>query len=212
MQVKYRVSDSIDFTFRRIDQQQHARSLVEALADIDIAAAVGSFHLSKGISSSSSKYSNQGLMTLPMFLYWMSSLGVDDSYCPALTKFFKQFDVHSNMLADSREILCGLLCFASGSKSRKLSVAFTLFDESGEGFISRRTLWLIFRSFARSVELICDFNTNTDNISVHTTSKIFKYYRGPRHVTLENVSDWYLFCGNEISFWIELLDTSKWIG
>jgi Ca2+-binding EF-hand superfamily protein len=210
MQIKYQAFEAIDFTFSSIERQHHARNLVAALSNIDIASEVMSFTSTN--TSSSSKHLNQGLISLPMFLQWMAALGINDIFCPSLTKFFKQFDVHSNMLADTREILCGLLCFASGSKSRKLSIAFGLFDETGEGFISRRTLWLILRSFARSIALFCEFSLTVDDISVFTASKIFKYYRGPRHVTLENVSDWYLFCGNDISFWIELLDTSKWVG
>lgn len=48
---------------------------------------------------------------------------------------------------DASEFMSGFLLLSSGSKSDKLAVAYTLFDTSGTGALSRRNLWKFLRSF-----------------------------------------------------------------
>lgn len=195
-------SEDIEFTFRKASEQQPIKEIIYALQSIDYYTTVESL-----LSSCT-----DGLLHLTSFLSWSKSLGLSEDHMPILVTFFQQFDVMRNMTADSSELTCGLLCFFQGSKSQKLSIAFSLFDENGDGLISRRTVWKIFRSFLRGITLFCDFNGSVDEISVISTAKIFKYFSIPKHIRLEDLSDWYLFCGNDISFWIELLDCRKWNG
>ncbi len=55
--------------------------------------------------------------------------------------------VVSRSQVDSREVTAGLLFLAQGSKSDKLSLAFSLFDSSGERALTRRGVWKYIRAF-----------------------------------------------------------------
>ena len=48
---------------------------------------------------------------------------------------------------DSNEFMSGLLLLCAGSKSEKLSLAFSLFDSENSGWLSRRSVWKYIRSF-----------------------------------------------------------------
>lgn len=128
-----------------------------------------------------------------------------------LYNFFKMFDENQSQLADSSEIFCGMLCFLPGSKSYKLSLSVNLFDESGNGELTKRSVWRMLRSYLRGMLLFCSFgNHDVNEVAAICTSKIFAYFKHPSFVTLEDISNWYTFCGSEVSFWLELLDNLKW--
>lgn len=193
-------NNSIQFTF--IDNPSTIKMLILSLEDVDCYSAIDSLLKTHG------KYS---LISLDSYLEWMKSLGVHNDVYSILIDYFSRFDMHDNKVADTLELVSGLLCYFKGSKSVKLSIAFSLFDEGGDGLLSRRSIWRMLRSFCRSLNLFCNFNGNPEDIAVESTAKIFRYFDQPKYITLEDLSDWYLFSGQELSFWLELLDYRKWL-
>lgn len=154
--------------------------------------------------------SNNGLVSEKEFISWISSITSDDHSVTAAKHLFNLFNSHPSNLIDFTELSCGLLCLFSGSKSIKLSIAFSLLDESNNGKLSRRQLWKMFRSFLRTISMFSTLSLSPESSSILTTAKIFTYFSQPQTITLEDLSDWYIFCGNDISFWIELIDPMKW--
>ena len=193
-------SEFIQFHF--LESSESAKTLIKAFDQVDIYSAVDSVKKT---------FQGNNLISLSALVDWTRSFSCSDSIVPVLIDLFAKFDPHDNMMVDCFEIFAGIMCFFAGSKSIKLSIAFSIFDEGGDGLLSRRAVWKIFRSFLRSLTLFVSFNISIEDIAIESTAKVFRYFNQPKYITLEDLSDWYLFSGQELSFWIELLDYKKWV-
>jgi hypothetical protein len=106
------------------------------------------------------------------------------------------------------------------SKSTKLAEAFDLLDEDGDGCLSRRGLWMYFRSFLCVLLVMIDAPsalTNNDltriadgTALIACDSVLSLSLNGNSSVTFDDVADWYTTTGYHIAPWLELLDMSKW--
>lgn len=194
------VSDQIRFNLFEKHTLLRIKKAADSLSNVDVNDMMAWL---KEESSSS-----VGLVSIDT---WLALAEVYNLDLELMKKLFTSFDPMNSTFVDFSEVVCGLLCLFPGSKSIKLSLAFSLFDPNRSGSLSRRSLWRMLRSFIRGVSFICSFSHgNSDDVAVLCTSKIFAYLKNPRSVSLEDMSNWYTFCGHEISFWLELLDTSKW--
>ncbi|ETV85869.1 hypothetical protein H257_02417 [Aphanomyces astaci] len=134
---------------------------------------------------------------------------------------------------DATEFVSGFVVLCAGSKSDKLSFCFGLFDEDGDGCLTRRDMWKFLRSFltmllalgngadscAETIGAVCDsacigivrslFDdppttlTSGTGPATNDSNPVLK-------VSFETFAQWYSHHGFQLIPWIELLDTKKW--
>ena len=80
---------------------------------------------------------------------------IDEDQLDSLLNFlFRMFDTDGNRVVDVSELSAGISVLSGGSRDDKVRAAFTLFDENGDGFISRsemtRYLYSVFKMLYES--------------------------------------------------------------
>jgi len=139
----------------------------------------------------------------------------------ALSNIFFAFDRDGNNLVDFDEFAAGFSLLSSGSKSDKLSLAFRLFDEDGDGFISRREMWKYLRAFLTvlvslkelsGVASVTELQTLIDKAAMDLTGTIMTEadLNKDGRISYEEFGQWYNSGGFEMIPWLELLDLGKW--
>ena len=139
----------------------------------------------------------------------------------ALQAFFGSFDLYGGEV-DAPEFMAGALLLSSGTKSDKLGVAYSLFDTTGNGKLSRRALWKFLRSFLTALASLSTECANMDERelqqlidsgAVEVTADVFlKAEREDKDmVSFDEFGQWYNSGGYQHAPWLELLDHSKWI-
>ena len=145
----------------------------------------------------------------------------------ALDRIFMAFDRSSAKEVSVWEFTIGLGMFASGSKSEKLSAAWTLLDSDDDNALKKIQLWRLLRSFLTGVVIVkyflvdhfsseelsvlCD---DIDVLCVQLTEQIVQYCCGKggdgNFITFEQFGEWYNEKGYQVTPWLELLDLRKW--
>ncbi len=75
---------------------------------------------------------------------------------PPVEKLFQMFDTDKSGQIDVKEFMIGLSNFTGASKDEKLKFAFSVFDDNGDGVITRVSTRLLFRCLASSlVPVLC---------------------------------------------------------
>lgn len=139
----------------------------------------------------------------------------------ALSNIFFAFDRDGNNVVDFDEFAAGFSLLSSGSKSDKLSLAFRLFDEDGDGFISRREMWKYLRAFLTvlvslkelsGVASVTELQALIDKAAMDLTGTIMTEadLNHDGRISYEEFGQWYNSGGFEMIPWLELLDLRKW--
>jgi len=139
----------------------------------------------------------------------------------ALSNIFFAFDRDGNNVVDFDEFAAGFSLLSSGSKSDKLSLAFRLFDEDGDGFVSRREMWKYLRAFLTvlvslkelsGVASVTELQTLIDKAAMDLTGTIMSQadLNKDGRISYEEFGQWYNSGGFEVIPWLELLDLGKW--
>lgn len=135
--------------------------------------------------------------------------------------FFYAFDRASEGRVPTDEFLSGFMLLASGSKSQKLSLAFSLFDTDGEGAVDSIGLVRYLRSFLTFLFALQkdapkldaeEIYSTIDRTSVEVARAVYQHFgkADKDKVTFEEFGEWYNLVGLDIVPWLELLDLSKW--
>ena len=136
----------------------------------------------------------------------------------ALSNLFFAFDRDGSDTVDYTEFVAGFSLLASGSKSDKLSLAFRLFDEDGDGYISRSEMWRYLRAFLtvfvalQGDATLAASKSLIGRAAVDLTSLIFRQADTDSNgnVSYAEFGEWYNSGGFEVIPWLELLDLKKW--
>lgn len=149
-----------------------------------------------------------------------------------LINFFKSFDMHQMNRVSANQLMAGLTLFCGGSKTSKLTFAFSLFEKESKGknkkangdagslsgqelfFFLRSILIVLFSCCEQSLELtagpVGKYIAETAN---YVTNDIMKYQwkmRKVKFINFDEFGKWYNDGGYKIAPWIELLDLDKW--
>eukprot|EP01138_Halocafeteria_seosinensis_P005027 gb/GECG01005140.1/.p1 GENE.gb/GECG01005140.1/~~gb/GECG01005140.1/.p1 ORF type:complete len:2574 (+),score=322.80 gb/GECG01005140.1/:1-7722(+) len=145
----------------------------------------------------------------------------------ALDRLFMAFDRSKSKAVSFWEFTIGLSIFASGSKSEKLSTAWTLLDDDNDNALKRVQIWRLLRSFLTGIVMVKYFAVeqlsreelaslceDVDIACVQLTEAAV-YYNRKGNVTREVLSfeqfgAWYNEEGFKMAPWLELLDLRKW--
>ena len=110
-------------------------------------------------------------------------------------------------------------------KSTKLAFAFELLDDDKDGYLTKRGLWKLFRSFLRALSClnldlknlsVKQATTICDGTAIKTAAKLCsELSRGKSGlltgVSFQNLADWYSDGAYVSTMWLELLDLNKWM-
>jgi Ca2+-binding EF-hand superfamily protein len=137
----------------------------------------------------------------------------------ALSKIFFAFG-KDNQKAALDELTCGMVLLGHGSKSDKLSLAFSAMETKGDGTLTKRDVWRYLRSFLTVLFALSSNESGTHgrvstvlhNASVEMTEKMFEQadLEVEGVMRFEEFADWYTYGGFELIPWLELLDLKKW--
>ncbi|KDO27863.1 hypothetical protein SPRG_07136 [Saprolegnia parasitica CBS 223.65] len=141
-----------------------------------------------------------------------------------LAALFFAFNRTGTGTLDATEFVSGFLLLCGGSKSTKLAFCFGLFDEDGDGFLTRREMWKFLRSFltmllalgngadlsADTIGYICDAACISIAKSIFNESMSGDDLVLRSKVAFAEFADWYSEKGYALIPWIELLDAKKW--
>ena len=139
----------------------------------------------------------------------------------ALSNIFYAFDRDGNGVVDLAEFLAGFTLLASGGKSDKLALAFRLFDEDGDGYISRDEIERYLRAFLTVLIALQDSARTApmseliglvSSSATELTRKIFEDADTNQdgRISFEEFGAWYNRGGYEVIPWLELLNLKKW--
>ena len=133
------------------------------------------------------------------------------------------FEAHARSEGASlSELESGISVLCAGSKSEKLALAFQLFDEDGDGCLTRRQLWKFLRCFLKTLLVLTEAGRGmstaerhelVDNAVVEYAARIFDEAQpeaGPSRLSFDEFGAWYNADGHEVLPWLELLDARKW--
>ncbi|GBG31229.1 Kv channel-interacting protein 4 [Hondaea fermentalgiana] len=135
--------------------------------------------------------------------------------------FFYAFDRASEDRVPTDEFLGGFMLLASGSKSQKLSLAFSLFDTDGDGAIDSIGLVRYLRSFLTFLFALQkdapkldaeEIYTTIDRTGVEVARAVYEHFgkTDTDTVSFEEFGEWYNHEGHEAVPWLELVDLGKW--
>lgn len=159
---------------------------------------------------------SHGCISYETFHGWLCRyIHRDSKSIPYYHQVFKNLDDSGSFSVATPDLICALMPFCPGSKSDKLTMAFSLFStessaDSSDDLLSIRSLWQVLRSFVAGVSIVVKFPIPSRDVAVSTVGKITSFYKKLKFISLEDISNWYSFCGDKISFWFELLDRRKW--
>jgi hypothetical protein len=118
------------------------------------------------------------------------------------------------------------MIFIDGSKSIKLAQAFDLLDTDADGYLSRRDIWRLFRSFLCALLVasrISSPSSNEDDKQFERVKFLLDascmwlvdslfgtLVEGQTRASFDNIADWYSSDGCQVASWLELLDKRKW--
>ena len=148
--------------------------------------------------------------------------GDDKEYLStSLSSLFFAFDRNGSGIVDFAEFSSGFTILGAGSKSDKLALAFQLFDEDGDGYLSRREMWKYLRSFLIVLlKLSSESESSAEEVAdcanagaVACSRMVFAQadLEFKTKVNFEEFASWYTNGGYTLAPWLELLDLKKWV-
>jgi Ca2+-binding EF-hand superfamily protein len=143
-----------------------------------------------------------------------------EEYSIVLHSLFFSFDrTGSGEFVDVTDLCAGFSILCGGTKSEKLGFAFEIFDEDGDGFLSKRGLWRYFRSFLCALltlsDALSDASSEEANSIIDAASRrvcdsvCANLSTSETRVSFDDIAQWYSFRCEEFP-WLELLDLNKW--
>jgi Ca2+-binding EF-hand superfamily protein len=207
----------VDVTRKHVARLQHLVSH-SGLGDVSVEQLFSLFAEATGGST------DEGVMDRHAFKLCLSALlpstvGAEEQefLSFALNNIWYAFDRDNNGVVDFEEFASGMSLLASGSKSDKLALAFTMFDEDGDGYISRTEMWKYLRAFLTVLlSLVSDRQVDLydvlDNAATDVTATVFADADTNRdgRISFEEFGEWYNAGGFRVMPWLELLDLRKW--
>lgn len=125
--------------------------------------------------------------------------GTDLGHAPELLHFlFDLFDTDQNGVVDISELCSGLSVLCGGSREDKIQAAFALFDENGDGFISKAEMTSYLTSvykvlYETSPETRESMSVSAQDLAAITAEQCFQEAKAETHISFHEFKA-RLFC------------------